>query len=459
MKRLLSLFLCSLILFSVSISSSVFAQENTPEFVKDYYIVNVADTDEATLVNTTEDGQVELSNGWLGPSDKGTVDLGNGSTINHHYYTKDKNATATYTFTNVPAGEYEVQYHVTHSNSYYYIPLEVTCNDIAKETYIGDLEGTSNLTSGWYTATNITKNTSESQVVVKVTVPDGTFSSTQNIRTAAVRLMPISGYADYVIRNTALNNYNTSFSADSGFTSSNSKYSCYGEAEARQILAKNEGLSAYFNFIKSTSAVTEDNVISPEEYTSVDPGWYDVFYYNPYADSNNDPNVGVEIKHNNETYTSVMDTSSMTKDWHKITGPIYFSGDGSEYVKVTKSSEGSYLRVGAVKLVRKITLPSEQPETKPLISNANYSDGKLTLITNGSSITDDTTIYAIVAAYNDNGNLLSATKTTTVSITAGADDTQVEIPLPSADGTSYKMFIFDNLTNISPLINCYDFTK
>lgn len=463
MKKFISLLLCMAVMISM-VSMITVSADQLPTFAKDYYVVNVLESATSTLTNTTADGHVELSDGWMGPSDKGdTIDLGNGEQLDKHYYSHTAGLTATYTFTNVPAGSYEIEYHVSHGNSYYYFPLDITCNGETVSTTLGNTSSTSNLSQAWHSVTTITKNDDSSEVIVKLTTPDVKYASNQNVRTAAVRLKSMSQRTEYVIRNTATSktaDSNGTFELSGAWKDSSNNYNIDGVA-GKQIYSTSAGSYAKYNFINSETPIS---IFNDDNYTGIEEGWYDVYFYYPQWTTNDDPAMGIEVYHNGtiSTYTSNL-TTFKAGSWNVIsdvTAPLRFTGDGSEYVALSNGTAGKYTRIGAIKLVKKVVISNEEPdvEIKDLVSAPAYNEGALTIVTNGSSVETGTkTVYAVVAAYSDGENLLAGVKTTPVTITAGADDAVVPVVLPTQSGTSYKLFILDSLTNAMPIINSFEF--
>jgi len=460
MKKFISLLLCFAVAFSMMSMLTVSATE-MPEFVPDYYIVNIAHENSVVTENVVANGMVTVEGGWKVSTATADQNLGNGELLDYHYYTQQAGSTATYTFTNVPAGEYEVQYLVSHGNSYYYLPLEITINGATSTAYVGSTENTSNLTAGWHAVTTVSQTTSE-DITIKLTVEDHDYASYQNVRTAAIRLKSLAERTEYVIRNSSLsgaNSTNGTFEINGTWKEGSKNYNL-DSVSGKQLYSTELGAYAKYNYINTDAPIS---IFGNDNYTGIEEGWYDVYFFYPQKNASDDPAANFEVYSNGETSTFVHNISTFSgAAWNLISdavAPLYFTGDGSEYIKISNGTAGKYTRIGAIKLVKKIVI-NEEPDidVKDLVSSPVYSEGTLTVVTNGSTVESGTkTVYALVAAYTDSEKLLADVKTTPIVITAGAEDTTVPVALPDVSGTSYKLFILESLANVKPLINNFDF--
>ena len=204
-----------------------------------------------------------------------------------------------------------------------------------------------------------------------------------------------------------------------------------------------------FNFLKGN--LKYQNVSSNHEW--VKPAYYDIYFYHPAFNSNDDENAKVEVYHNGETTTLKMNQkTNKSQAWNLVSDadtPLYFSGSGDEYIKISASKGATFLSVGCIKIVENLDYTPEEPvdapeevaTEKPLISDVKCENGKITLITNGSTIDKNRTIYAIVAAY-ENG-ILAGMKTNTITIKAGSTDTLTALNMPSSKSAKYELFIIN----------------
>ena len=195
----------------------------------------------------------------------------------------------------------------------------------------------------------------------------------------------------------------------------------------------------------------------------VKPAYYDIYFYQPNFWAGDDTKATVTVYHNGETTTLTMNqVTNQEQAWNKVSiDPLYFSGSGDEYIKITKSRTASQLAVGDIRIIENtdvvndVTEPpvddaQQEAETKPLISDVTCQNDTITLTTNGSTLNNNKTVYAIVAAYTE--GTLTAVKQTTITITPKSSDATITLNTPTTESDEYKVFISNN-----NLIETYSF--
>ncbi|MDD4688748.1 MAG: hypothetical protein PHE51_03250 [Eubacteriales bacterium] len=451
MNKLLSLILCIAIVFSMMTFITVEAAD-TPA----YYLVY-------RDMNDTV-GKYEATGTWKESSKSITIlDIAETVTIKP-VYSNTAGSIATFTLYDIPAGDYVVQYYLpVNTSTAATVPLTLTYESTTNEYPAFD----HNNTIGWHTV-DLASISATADVSLAVTSNGGTTS--EYVRAVAMRLIPYvepEVSSTYIIRNTAVTGTDASngtFELNGTWsTSSSNAFSVAGEAGVKQVVTSTAGSYAQFNFINPVAAISPVNVVEPAQYVGLADGYYDVYFYQPQQYSENDTAVEFSVYHDGEIASYTMDTAAQVAGWHMISSadaPLQFAGDGTEYIRIASTTAGKYTRVGAVKLVQNTTYdPGETPADKDPITEIKYEGGALTLVKNGSTLAEDTTVYAVVASYTDSGKLLAGIKTTAVEIVKDATDETVPIALPAVDGTSYKLFVLDSLLNIKPLVSRYDFVK
>ncbi len=462
MKKLLSMLMCICIIAS-AMTTVAFAAD-MPEFVDTTvtpYVIHIDATKPTTTPVENDYGTLTLSaTNWKASGSSTDYELGNGETLKvKHLYNSGKPASVTYSFNkgNISTGKYAVQYLVPHASVATTYDFTLTVGNAPAES----VSVATGKKIQWITVKEFDYTTGDITLYTDTTNVDG------YLRTVAVRLMPVYSFTEYAIRNTADNSNNDTFTVggSSWSHSANNTSTIEGENSAAYWISKSEGAEtpdAYvqYKFIKPASPIS---IYNSDNYTGVEPGWYDVYYCNPYAYRDDDPAALVTVYHNGTATEYTVDlTSQDGQKWNLINDvatPLYFTGDGSEYVQMNQVTDGKYIRTGAVMLRKKIEVSQPEVEVKPLVSGAAYADGALTIVTNGSSLDADKTVYAVVAAYSESGALLAGVKTTPVAITKGADDVTVPVNLPSDSGTSYKLLVIDSFATVKPIIASYDFLK
>lgn len=438
MKKLISLLLCFTVVFSMMTILTVNADESDFNYFAYYGM------------EETANAKVESSGSWSDSS--GTTTLENGLVFNPHH-TSDETATATFTINNIPAGSYAVEYFINHSSTYATFKMDLNYDDNTESI---DWPWP---TTGWCPVKVI--ELTGGAFSLTVGFPEG-ITSSQNIRATAVRLIPYIETTEYIIRHTKTNgtasSYGT-FETSGTWTDSKNSYNLEGISHT-QLISNASGAYAQYNFVKTETPIP---LFNTNNYTGIKAGYYDVYYYIPQQYREDDPAASVSVFHNDTFSNYTFDFTKLPQlTWLPVNDPddpLYFTGDGSEYLRVTQVTSGKYIRAGAVKLVKR-DMPDEEPdvEIKDLISSPDYSNGTLTVVTNGLSVETDTkTVYALVASYTDGDKLLAGVKTTPITITKNAEDTTVTVDLPVEPGTSYKLFILDNLTSVKPIISNFNF--
>lgn len=206
--------------------------------------------------------------------------------------------------------------------------------------------------------------------------------------------------------------------------------------------------SIQYNLLKGD--LKYKNVYSNQKW--IKPGYYDVHFFCTAFRSNNDKNATVTVYHNGETTTFKMNqTSYDSQTWNLVSdtkAPLYFSGSGDEYIKITRSNTSVWLDAGAIKIVENLDFSAEEPveepeaaiEEKPLITDVKYENGKITLVTNGSTIEKSKTVFAAVAAYDK--DTLAGLKKTTITIEPKSGDATIPLNVPKVTSAEYKVYIF-----------------
>ncbi len=265
----------------------------------------------------------------------------------------------------------------------------------------------------------------------------------------------------YIIRNTLRNETDASggtFEVGniSKWGDSSITYSCYNEEAAKQIYTTTEGEYVKYNFI--SEQVSSANVLGTfESYNGVSAGYYNVMYYDPYKADTGDTTVAqAEIYHSGETETVIVDTTT-DAGWYTIAERLYFSGEGDEYVKFT-STDTKRMRMGAVKL-EKCFMSDFEEEVKPLVSGFFYSDGKVSMTTNGTSITDGNpvSLVMVVAKYEKDLEQLAGVQSRSVTIQPASGDVVESIELMADENYRYKLFVLDSMQTLKPISEAYDF--
>lgn len=124
------------------------------------------------------------------------------------------------------------------------------------------------------------------------------------------------------------------------------------EAYSEQGKWVQSGLSGYDKTIKSR--YTTEQGAWAEWKANVPAGLYSVSFYNIVSNPGADPSVKVDIKHQSVTEATYIDASSGTSGWVNL-GTFRFDGDGSEYVRATRTAADPtiYTRADAVRFERR----------------------------------------------------------------------------------------------------------
>ncbi|RAU95724.1 cadherin-like beta sandwich domain-containing protein [Paenibacillus sp. YN15] len=113
---------------------------------------------------------------------------------------------------------------------------------------------------------------------------------------------------------------------------------------------------------------------TPKGTKALAPGGYDV--YMSYKRSTSwSSNVPVDIFHNDETHTVIVNQQvNGNENWFKV-GSFYFTGDGTEYVRIRKETAAGYTIADAIRFSRNDSIPVP-PNVK--LSDLQLSSGPLT---------------------------------------------------------------------------------